>query len=114
MDKKPTILYAADTYKTVIDFLTEVIYDLNELKVPILNVDRRKFLIETENYKLRCFPIFSNNDSWLSAEYITYFVNGTIIYQGLFLEKVSYRLRQNVKEITNRNEILKLLSEGKL
>ena len=114
MDKKPTILYVADTYKTVIEFLQEVIYDLNELKVPILISDRRKLMIETEHYKLRCLPVFSNNDSWLSTEYVKHFLNGTIIYQGIFLKKVSYMLRQNVKEITDRNAILKLLSEGKL
>lgn len=72
MFKKPTILYAADTYKTVIGFLTEIIYDLNELKVPILNVDRRKFLVETEHYRLRCLPIYSNDSSWLSFEHITH------------------------------------------
>lgn len=114
MDKKPTILYVSDTYKTVIGFLKEVIYDLNELKVPILISDRRKLMIETEHYKLRCLPVFSNNDSWVSTEYVTHFANGTIIYQGFFLEKVSYRLRQNVKELTDRNEVLKLLSEGGL
>lgn len=114
MSKKPTILYVSDSCKVVDEFLSEIIYDLDELNVPILNADRRRFTIETEHYKLRGFPIHSNDSLWLSFEYKTHFLNGTVIYQGLSLEKVLYRLRPNVKEITNRNEILKLLSEGKL
>lgn len=114
MDKKPTILYVSDSHKFLDEFFAEIFYDLDESNVPILNADRRRFTIETEYYTLRGFPIHSNDSLWLSFEYITYFANGTIIYQELFLEKVLYRLRQNAKEITDRNEILKLLSEGKL
>ncbi len=114
MDKKPTILYVADDYKTVIVFWMEIVDDLIKLRVPILLADKRKLLIETEHYKLRCLPIFSNDSSWRNFDNVTHLANCIGIYRGLFIKKVLYRLRQDVKEITNRNEILKLLSEGKL
>lgn len=107
---KTEILYISDTLKQANEFLTDLVYDLQEMNVPILDFCRCRLVLETEHGIVRCTRKNPYNLRSVRYKNIDYIAKGCFLSEKDFYELIGYRLKPNVQEIQNRKQIIGLLS----
>lgn len=107
---KPEILFISDTFKEANVFLKDLAYELNEMGVPILDFCRQRLVLETEECVLCCLSMNSHHFLGHRFSNVKYLVNCSVFHREEFKERVSFRLKTDVKEIEDWRELIKLLS----
>lgn len=104
------ILYVSDTYKQSRNFLQELAEDLSDREIAF-KIDWKSYSLETDFYKIICESI---NSSCLGRNNsnVKFLANCAILHRDDVLKRIM--LREEVKNIESREQIISLLMGGGL
>ena len=107
---KTQILYISNSFKNANLFLKEIEKELNENGVPILDFCGQGLFLETDYCKLRCIHMNSHHLLGTRFKDFDYFVKEFGVIETEFEEMIAFRLKPDVKEIVDRQWLIKLLA----
>lgn len=104
------ILFVADTYRECMDFLRNVLDNL-EQKNAYFNVDKYRITVKTENSKLVCVAATSTCLGLYQLNPFDYYIfTGSANYEEHGFHKLCVsRLKISAKSVENMDELIKLL-----